>query len=256
MGNEVAQRYIEGLLSRGEVVLVDTRQHWVAALKYALKPILLVGAIVLLAILNGILDFDFINQVVSWILIVMVIVAVIWLPINLTQWYSRKYVLTNRRAMRMSGVLRKTSFDSSLEQINDIALDQSFIGRQLNYANLTLFTASDTANEQYEQLIDGLQFKKAVLDAKEGIRRDHPLTELPPGFIVTGGTNEASLRADGKLQEAAAKVGTPIAASEANALSSPPPTAEELDDAAEPEPDEPEPAPAAESDPETDEPRS
>ena len=164
-------------------MLIDTRQHWVAAVRYALKPLLLVGGIVLLAILNTWLNFDgtlnFINEFVSWILIIMVIVAVIWLPVNLVQWYSRKYVLTNRRAMRMSGVLRKTSFDSSLEQINDIALDQSFLGRQLGYADLTLYTASDTANEQYEQLMDGLQFKKAVLDAKEGIRHGHPLTELP-----------------------------------------------------------------------------
>jgi membrane protein YdbS with pleckstrin-like domain len=255
-GDEVAQSYIEGLLSGGEVVLIDTRQHWVAALRYALKPIVLVGGIVLLAILNNILDFDgalnFINQLVSWILIIMVIVAVVWLPINLVQWYSRKYVLTNRRAMRMSGVLRKTSFDSSLEQINDIAMDQSFFGRQMGYADLTLYTASDTANEQYKQLMDGLQFKKAVLDAKEGIRHGHPLTELPAGFIVKGGTNEASMRADGKIQEAAAKTQATPATSEPNTLSSAAAVTEEPD-VADPDPVvvEPEPVSAAEPEPES-----
>ncbi len=93
-----------------------------------------------------------------------------WLPVDLIRWDSRHYVLTNRRAMRVEGVLRKSSIDSSLEQITDIGLDETTFGRLLGYANLTLYTASDTANEQYTQLLDGLQFKKAVLDAKEAIR--------------------------------------------------------------------------------------
>jgi hypothetical protein len=202
---------MKGLLSGGEVVLVDTRQHWMAAIRYALKPILLIGAVILLGLINSWLSFDgafsFINDVVSWVLIIMVIASVIWLPINLVQWYSRKYVLTNRRAMRMSGVFRKRSFDSSLEQINDIAVEQSVFGRAFGYADLTLYTASDTANESYEQLLDGMQFKKAVLDAKEGIRLGHPLEGLAAGFIVRGGSNEASMRADGKIEQAAANDG-------------------------------------------------
>ncbi len=130
--------------------------------------------------------------------------SIVWLPIDLVRWASRKYVLTNRRVMRMDGVLRKRSFDSSLEQINDIRTEQSFLGRTLGYADLTIYTASDTANEVYAQLLDGLQFKKAVLEAKEAIRTGTLLTALPEGFIVKGGTNEASMRADGKIKEPAA----------------------------------------------------
>ena len=130
--------------------------------------------------------------------------SIVWLPIDLVRWASRKYVLTSRRVMRMDGVLRKRSFDSSLEQINDIRTEQSFVGRTLNYADLTIYTASDTANEVYAQLLDGLQFKKAVLEAKEAIRTGTLLTALPEGFIVKGGTNEASRRADGKIKEPAA----------------------------------------------------
>jgi hypothetical protein len=208
----VAQDYVKGLLSSGEVVLVDTRQHWMAAIRFALKPILLIIGVILLALINSWLQFgealSFINDIVAWILIIAAIIAVIWLPIDLIRWYSRHYVLTNRRAMRMEGVFRKKSFDSSLEQINDIAFSQSVFGRALGYADLTLYTASDTANESYDQLMDGAQFKKAVLDAKEGIRMGQPLTSLAPGFIIKGGTNEASMRADGKIQEAAAGAAT------------------------------------------------
>jgi hypothetical protein len=158
--------------------------------------------------------------------VIMIIAAVIWLPIDIVQWYSRKYVLTNRRSMRMSGVFRKKSFDSSLEQINDIGLEQSVFGRAFGYADLTLYTASDTANESYQQLLDGMQFKKAVLDAKEGIRHGTPLEGLVAGFIVKGGTNEASMRADGKIEQAAAAEGPPASGAtpaQADTVAAPPP---------------------------------
>ncbi len=200
----MADDYLKQLLSRDEVVLIDARQHWMAAIRFALKPILLIGGVILLLILNNIFQFDgflsFINDVVALLLVIGIIVAVIWLPVDLVRWRSRKYVLTNRRVMRLDGVINKNSFDSSLEKINDIESNQPLVGRLLGYTNLTIYTASDQANEQYNQLIDGLQFKKAVLDAKEGIRALAPLTALPEGFVVRGGTNEASMRADGKLQ--------------------------------------------------------
>lgn len=204
----MAQDYVKGLLSTGEVVLIDTRQHWMALVRFALKPILLLLLVGGLILLNQWLNFDgilgILNDLIHIILVVSIIAAVIWLPIDVVRWMSRHFVLTNRRSMRMDGVLRKKSFDSSLEQINDISFTESVFGRAMGYADLTLLTASDTANETYEQLMDGLQYKKAVLDAKEAIRLGSPLQELIPGFIVKGGTNLASMRADGKLEEAAA----------------------------------------------------
>jgi hypothetical protein len=238
----VAEEYVKGLLSGGEVVLIDTRQHWMAALRFALRPILvaLLGAV--LIALSLWLGLDGILETLLEIgTAVVVIIAIIWLPIDLARWYSRKYVLTNRRAMRMSGIMRKVSFDSSLEQINDIHMEQSWLGRQLGYADLTLYTASDTANESYEQLLDGLQFKKAVLDAKEALRYGSPLEALPEGFIVKGGTNEASMRAEGKFEEATEASGE--SADKETVPAAPEP---DLTPTPIPEPAAPEPVPSAE----------
>ena len=207
MAKAVARSNVTELLSTGEVVLIETRQHWMAAVRYALKPILLIVGVFVLFFLNQLLDFNddgffnIINDAVRWIIVIMIIVSVVWLPVDLVQWDTRRFVLTNRRSIRMQGLLRKSTFDSSLEQINDIDVTETALGRMLGYSDLTLYTASDTANETYAQLLDGLQFKKAVLDAKEGIRQGAPLTELPAGFVVKGGTNEASMRADGKLKD-------------------------------------------------------
>ena len=206
----MANDYVKGMLGAGEALLIETRQHWIAAIRYAVRPLLIFGLVVLLALINQWLRFDtfkIINDIINWILIIALVIAVIWLPIDLVQWWSRRYVLTNRRAMRMQGVLRKQSFDSSLEQINDIALSQSVLGRQLGYADLTLLTANASSNEAYEQLLDGPQFKKAVLEAKEAIRMGHPLESLPDGFVVKGGTNAASIQANTKSPDEAAAAG-------------------------------------------------
>ncbi len=257
-------------LSTGEVVLIETRQHWVAAVRYALKPILLIVAVFALFFLNQLLDFNddgffnFINDLIRWVMAIMIIVSVIWLPINLVQWDTRRFVLTNRRSMRTQGLLRRSTINSSLEQINDIGLVETTIGRMLGFSNLTLFTASDAVNETYNQLLDGLQFKKAVLDAKESIRVGSPLTELPEGFVVKGGTNEASRRADGKIQdEPEAVAAAPVAEYEPEVVSEPsaPPSVAEPALVAESEPEpvgepvpepepEPEPEPVVEPEPE------
>ena len=206
-GGAVANSTVKDLLGSTEIVLIDTRQHWMAAIRFALRPIV-IGLIGLgLLALNSLFTFNddqflsFINDLITWVVVILFLVAVVWVPIDLIRWDSRHYVLTNRRAMRVEGVLRKTSIDSSIEQITDIGLVETTFGRLFGYADLTFFTASESANEDYRQLLDALQFKKAVLDAKEAIRVGAPLSELPSDFIVKGGTNEASMRADGKIQD-------------------------------------------------------
>jgi len=222
----VADDYVKSLLSSGEVVLVNTRQHWIAALRFALRPILILLLAVGLFILNSWLDFDddgllnFINVLVGWAVWILLIVSIIWLPIDLARWWSRKYVLTNRRVTQMDGIVRKRSFDASLEQINDIEVVEPLLGRLMGYADLTIYTASDSANPTYHQLIDGIQFKKAVLTAKDAIRSGAPLTVLPEGLIVKGGTNESSMRASGKT-EAPATAAASAASTETSTPSTP-----------------------------------
>jgi uncharacterized membrane protein YdbT with pleckstrin-like domain len=217
----LADAYLQQLLAGSEVLLIDAKQHPIAVLRFALKPILLVGLVVLLLLFNQIFDFDgflnILNEAARWILILAAIVAVIWLPIDIVQWYSRRYVLTSRRVIRMYGVVTKHSLDSSLEQINDIQSSQSAVGRLLGYTDLTIYTASNSSNESFNQLIDGLQFKKAVLAAKESLRTGDPMTELPEGLVVKGGTNEASMRAYQKQPAEAPASDGPAAAELASA---------------------------------------
>ncbi len=206
-GEAVAQPYVKDLLGTSEIVLIETRQHWMAAIRFALRPIIIALIGVGLLFLNSLFEFNddqflsFINDLITWAVVILFLISIVWIPIDLIRWDSRRYVLTNRRAMRVEGVLQKNSIDSSLEQVTDIGMRETTFGRFLGYADLTLYTASEAANEEYEQLLDGKQFKIAVLDAKEAIRLGGSMDKLADDFVVKGGTNVASMRADGKIED-------------------------------------------------------
>ena len=225
----MGQPYVKDLLGSTEVVLIETRQHWMAAIRFALRPIVIALIGLGLLALNSIFEFNddqflsFINDLITWAVVILFLISIVWIPIDLIRWDSRRYVLTNRRAMRAEGVLQKNSIDSSLEQVTDIGLRETTFGRFLGYADLTLYTASDAANEQYEQLLDGKQFKKAVLDAKEAIRVGGSMDELPADFVVKGGPNEASMRADGKIVDDEEETAGATPAPDEPAVAPPPP---------------------------------
>ena len=52
-------------------------------------------------------------------------------------------MITNRRLLKVTGILNKRSGDSSLEKINDAILSQTVLGRMLNFGDLEILTAAE-----------------------------------------------------------------------------------------------------------------
>ena len=81
-------------------------------------------------------------------------------------------MLTNRRVIEVSGVLNKKSTDSSLEKINDAVLTQSIFGRIFGFGDLDILTASESGISRFRMLVQPVEFKRAMLDAKHEYERD------------------------------------------------------------------------------------
>ena len=90
-------------------------------------------------------------------------------------WRNRQYIVTNRRVIQISGVFNKNVVDSSLEKVNDIKMNQTFLGRLFDYGDVQILTASELGIDRFEQIADPIKFKKAILNAKEelGFDEDH-----------------------------------------------------------------------------------
>ena len=75
-------------------------------------------------------------------------------------------MITTRRVLKVEGLLDKKSGDSSLDKINDAVLKQGLLARMLRYGDLEVLTANEDAIDRYEMLAHVVDFKKAMLNAK------------------------------------------------------------------------------------------
>jgi hypothetical protein len=167
-------RYADSLLTQGEQVVLRSRQHWLALLSKSrqalllwLGGLLLIGVVIFLNIQPGVL-----RDVISVLIIVAFALGLIIFLFRAWQWWAQDYIVTNRRLLKVTGILNKRSADSSLEKINDAILSQSVWGRMLNFGNLEILTAADQAVDRYYMLNSPKEFKKVMLTQKHALETE------------------------------------------------------------------------------------
>ena len=159
--------YADTLLARDEQVLYRARQHWLAPLSDARNAVLLLLAgIVLMLVEHQILHL---SQYIVYVGLLLALVGLGWIGIIYLSWRSQEYVITNRRVLKVEGLLDKKAGDSSLDKINDAVLSQGLLARLLKYGDLEILTANEDAIDRYQMLAHAVDFKKAMLNAKNNL---------------------------------------------------------------------------------------
>ena len=157
--------YVESLLGAHEIIIIRRRQHWIIWIPrlalYALIAIL-IGALSGLvgAATGGIGAFGAVFMLIPLGLIVK----------ELIDWWTEEYIVTNRRIIQSEGFINKHVVDSSLEKINDVVLNQSVLGRIFNFGDIKILTSSDIGVNRLDKLAAPVQFKIAMLNAKDALR--------------------------------------------------------------------------------------
>lgn len=103
-------------------------------------------------------------------LVVLAAVPVPMLLARLVWWRNKVYVVTNLRVLKLEGILAKAHRDASLDQINDLVLQQSLLGRLLKFGDLQIQTANEASGVTYHRLHDPVEFKRQIVKAREGVR--------------------------------------------------------------------------------------
>jgi len=157
----MAKDYIENLLGENERILLITRQHWFVLFSNIALEILL---IILLALgVTAAIPF-YHAAVVGYVLVLVPLVGMIR---DFLIWSNREYIVTNRRVIQISGVFDKNVVDSSLEKVNDVKMNQSFLGRMFDYGDIEILTASELGINLFRRIGEPVKFKTAMLNAKE-----------------------------------------------------------------------------------------
>lgn len=160
--------YAETLLAPGEEVVLRSHQHPLSLIldsRYGLLSwiVAIAAALVWLFIGQG---GGLIHDGAATVFWIAVVIGVVILAYNYWVWRTEEYLVTNRRLMKVTGVINKRSADSSLEKINDAILEENLLGRILNYGDLDILTAAEVAVDRYRMLSDAKGFKKTMLEAK------------------------------------------------------------------------------------------
>ena len=176
-------RYADKLLADGERVALRGRQHVLATfIEGRMAWAIFVASLVIVLLVTR-LDSttpDIIRQLLSWIGLILLLVGLGWLAQIYLNWYAEDYVITNRRVMKVEGLLKKRSADSSLEKINDAVLEQSVFGRMLGYGDLDILTANEQSVDRYRMLAEAQTFKRTMLDQKHNLEQEAFQIPAPP----------------------------------------------------------------------------
>jgi uncharacterized membrane protein YdbT with pleckstrin-like domain len=161
--------YLAKVLAHDENVLVVVRQHglflWARIIGAVLFAVF-VGAAVWALQRYTALDRP---ELIYGYLLALLALPVIWWRVLV--WQNHQYVVTSRRVMQISGVFTKEVIDSLLEKVNDLKTDQTLLGRIFGYGDMEILTASEAGANDFRRIAHPLDFKRAILDAKETLER-------------------------------------------------------------------------------------
>ncbi|HEY6740484.1 MAG TPA: PH domain-containing protein [Actinopolymorphaceae bacterium] len=124
------------LADEGEVVVDEVRRHWVV---YILPILESAGALVLFGAMFVV------DQNLAWIPFAAAMVVLGHASWAALEHHMDRFVITNMRVFRVSGVLTKKVATTPISRILDITVDKPFIGRVLGYGH---FIFESAAQEQ------------------------------------------------------------------------------------------------------------
>jgi len=160
----MTDNYLKNLLGNNEKITFVTRQHWLVLLDQILsKSLLIVGMVILITLIWRIW-LPHLPVAFAYLLLLLPLLGLLR---NVLIWTNRQYVVTDWRVIQISGVFNKDVSDSSLEKVNDVKLDQSFLGRLFDYGDLEILTASELGANQFTHVGQPVRLKTAMMNAKE-----------------------------------------------------------------------------------------
>ena len=213
--------YVEQLLSKGETIVVRSRQHWVAMLASILiNGFIIIVTVVLSVFLRTLLgSLGSIKSIAEAVLNVLTVLGVgfglVRLGWDTLQWWAEEYMVTTRRVIQTEGLINKRTTDSSLEKVNDVVLTQSFFGRILGYGNLEIVTGSDIGVNLLVRLREPITFKTAMLDQKARLGHEYgearppdqaPDSDVPKLIAELDDLRKRGLISDAEFNEKKAKL--------------------------------------------------
>ncbi len=169
--------YIDDNLIAGEIVLYRTRLHWIVMSGPSLVAILLaVAGLMLLA--SSLTSTEGKGSQSSAVAVAgLVLLAVGALTIAWAIWRrsSTEMAVTNKRVLVKVGTISRSTVEMMLGKIESVKVDQSILGRMLNFGTITVRGTGGTP-EPFAKISHPLEFRRQVQQELDKLQNQTPAT--------------------------------------------------------------------------------
>jgi uncharacterized membrane protein YdbT with pleckstrin-like domain len=150
-------RYIDDILQPDEKVLYSTNAHWIFYLPAIAAWIV---AVVLLVLSRATVT----ESIVLLCLSASVVVAIAALYWTAKGWFHRwttETDVTNLRVVHKTGFIKRRTFEMSLDKVESVDVNQSILGRILNYGDVTILGVGE-GKETISTIASPLTFRNYI----------------------------------------------------------------------------------------------
>ena len=150
-------RYIDDILQPGEKVLYSTNAHWIFYLP-SIAAWMVALALLIVA------HLFVVGTAALACLALASIVALFALYKMFTAWFHRwttETDVTNLRVVHKAGFIKRRTFEMSLDKVESVDVNQSILGRLLNYGNVTVRGVGEGA-ETIRTIASPLAFRSHI----------------------------------------------------------------------------------------------
>jgi hypothetical protein len=154
---EAMGRYIDDILQPGEKVLYSTNAHWIFYL-----PAIGAGIV---AIFFLVVSRVFAEGSLTLVCLALAAIAALFaLYLMLTAWFHRwttETDVTNLRVVHKTGFIKRRTFEMSLDKVESVDVNQSILGRLMNYGDVTVRGVGEGA-ETIKTIASPLDFRNHI----------------------------------------------------------------------------------------------
>ncbi|HXN70683.1 MAG TPA: PH domain-containing protein [Bradyrhizobium sp.] len=150
-------RYIDEILQPGEKVLYSTNAHWIFYFPAIMAWIL----VLVLLMLSRMTTVDSLVLLCLAAAVVVALAALYW---TVKAWFHRwttETDVTNMRVVHKTGFIKRRTFEMSLDKVESVDVNQSILGRILNYGSVTVRGVGEGA-ETIDMIASPLEFRSHI----------------------------------------------------------------------------------------------
>ena len=167
----------------GETLVLKDHPHWIVVVKSLVIPVVLLIAVTV-ADFTFLLDNygSFPEHFRTYLTLVVVAIAGLWLIVVWIRWRSTSYTLTNQRIKIETGVFSRQSKMIPIDRVQDCTTKQSLVGRMLGYGRVEVDAAGAQGAEVLDHLPNPGSFRDQVFVESEKRRSGTPPAPHPSGI--------------------------------------------------------------------------